>query len=91
MRTRQTITISLPAEMAAKIEQRMKTAHRSLSEFAREALRLYISMGTKPEEIPHSLNGARFVAACAAVARGDFTTLDELRKQELACTDSSRN
>jgi len=84
MRTRQTITISLPPEMADQVEKTMKAEHRTRSELVREALRTYIAIRQFPEEMPTPAELRAIRQGRAAYQRGDFMTLDELRKEELA-------
>ncbi len=45
-RTTTTLTISLPPEMAAQVEEVRKKEHRTRSELIREALRHYITEST---------------------------------------------
>src|SRR5690348_8479253 len=82
MRTRQTFTISLPPEMAEKVERTMKAEHRTRSELVREALRRYISVAQLLEETPTPAELRAIRRGEAAYRRGDFTTLDDLRREE---------
>jgi CopG family transcriptional regulator/antitoxin EndoAI len=82
MRTRQTITISLPPEMAKQVEQTMRTEHRTRSELVREALRTYISIRQFPEETPTAAELRAVHRGRAAYESGDYVTLDELRTKE---------
>ncbi len=77
MRTRQTITISLPPEMAEQVESAMKAEHRTRSELVREALRTYISIRLLPQESPTSSELRAIRRGEAAYRRGDYITLDE--------------
>jgi len=77
MRTRQTITISLPPEMAEQVESAMKAEHRTRSELVREALRTYISIRFLPQESPTSSELRAIRRGEAAYRRGDYITLDE--------------
>ncbi len=43
MRTRQTMTISLPPEMIEEVEKVRKAEHRTRSELVREALQAYFT------------------------------------------------
>ncbi len=43
MRTRQTMTVSLPPAMIREVERVRKTEHRTRSELMREALRVYFN------------------------------------------------
>ena len=82
MNGRQIMTISLPPEMLAEFEHFRKTEHRTKSELVREALREYFE-----KRIPVVRATAAEIRAIrrgrAAIARGDYVTLDEL-KRELA-------
>jgi predicted transcriptional regulator len=77
MRTRRTITISLPPEMAEQVESAMKAEHRTRSELVREALRTYISIRLLPQESPTSSELRAIRRGEAAYRRGDYITLDE--------------
>src|SRR3990170_1215497 len=82
MRTRRTITISLPPAMARRVEKTMKREQRTRSELVREALRTYFSTREFPEETP-TLSELRAIRrGQAAIERGDYMTLDELRREE---------
>ncbi|MBI2371748.1 MAG: ribbon-helix-helix protein, CopG family [Deltaproteobacteria bacterium] len=80
MRTRQTMTISLPAAMIRKVEEVRKAEHRTRSELVREALRNYFFLSDRrfPEVTasPAELRAIR--RGRAAYARGDYVTLDQL-------------
>ncbi|MGH9342175.1 MAG: CopG family ribbon-helix-helix protein [Terriglobia bacterium] len=82
MRTRQTLTISLPPEMAKQVESTMKAEHRTRSELVREALRTYIAIRRFPEERPTPAELRAIRRGRADFARGDYLTLDELRREE---------
>jgi predicted transcriptional regulator len=82
MRARQTITISLPAEMAEQVEKTRREEHRTRSELVLEALRTNISIRQFPEEIPTPAELRAIGRGRAAYERGDYVTLDELRRQE---------
>lgn len=77
MRTRQTITISLPPKMAAQVEEVMKVENRTRSELVREALRAYFAMRRFPEEIPTAAELRSIRRGEAAYRKGDYVTLDE--------------
>ncbi len=77
MRTRQTMTISLPAEMMKQVEQVRKAEHRTRSELVREALRTYID--TRFPAVTPSLEDIRALRRGRREhARGQFVTLDQL-------------
>lgn len=83
MRTRRTFTISLPPAMADQVEKTMKAEHRTRSELVREALRTYIGIRQFPEEAPTAAELRAIRRGRAAFERGDFITLNDLRKQEV--------
>ncbi|MEW6745767.1 MAG: ribbon-helix-helix protein, CopG family [Planctomycetota bacterium] len=74
---RTTITISLPSEMLAAVEEATKVEHRTRSELIREALRVYLNLGRRYS--PTAAELREIAAGRAAIKRGDFYTLDELR------------
>jgi predicted transcriptional regulator len=77
MRTRQTVTISLPPEMIQALEEVRKAEHRTRSELVREALRTYF-VKTRP----YALTAAELLEigkGRAAIKRGDYYSVDEFR------------
>lgn len=68
--------------MAEEVEKTMKAEHRTRSEFVREALRTYISIRRLPEETPTAAELRAIRRGEAAIKRGDYITLDELRREE---------
>ena len=89
MRARQTITISLPAEMAEQVEKTRREEHWTRSELVLEALRTYISIRQIAEEIPTPAELRAIGRGRAAYERGDYVTLDELRRQETVAGKST--
>ena len=79
-RTTSTLTISLPPAMLKELELVRKQEHRTRSELMREALRSYFSKRI-PEEVPTTAELRAIRRGRAAIARGDFVTLDELRDE----------
>jgi predicted transcriptional regulator len=77
MRTRRSITISLPPEIAEQVEETMTVEHRTRSELMREALRTYFSVRHFPEETPTPAELRAIRRGEAACRRGDYVTLDE--------------
>ena len=78
MRTRATMTISLPPEMIQRVEEVRKAEHRTRSELVREALRTYFA-GRRIREVTASRAELRAIQrGRAAYARGDYVTLDHL-------------
>ncbi|MBI3624907.1 MAG: ribbon-helix-helix protein, CopG family [Candidatus Rokubacteria bacterium] len=77
MRTRQTMTISLPPQMIREVEKVRKAEHRTRSELVREALRTYLSdrfpvVRASAAELRALRRGRR------EHARGEYVTLDQL-------------
>ena len=77
MRTRQTMTISLPPEMIEKVEKVRRAEHRTRSELVREALRRYFTsrfpiVDASPAEL-RALRRGR-----AEHGRGEYVTLDDI-------------
>ena len=78
MRTRQTMTISLPPAMIREVETVRRVENRTRSELIREALRTYFS-SRRIREVTASRAELRAISrGRAAHARGDFVTLDQL-------------
>ena len=90
MRTRQTFTISLPPAMAQQVEKTMQAENRTRSELVREALRTYIAIQRFPEETPTPAELRAIRRGRAAYERGDYVTLDELRRREKPVAGSPR-
>ncbi len=79
-RTTSTLTISLPPAMLAQLERVRKAEHRTRSELLREALRTYFSIRV-PEITPTPGELRAIRRGRAAVGRGDYVTLDQLRDE----------
>jgi len=77
-RTTATLTISLPPAMLQELERVRKQEHRTRSELMREALRSYFSNRIR-EDAPTTAELRAIRGGRAAIARGNFVTLDELR------------
>ncbi len=77
MRTRQTMTISLPSKMMQQVEQVCKAEHRTRSELVREALRTYIE-SRFPAVTPSVEDIRALRRARREHGRGQFVTLDQL-------------
>lgn len=77
MRTRRTMTVSLPPEMIKEVEQVRKAEHRTRSELIREALRTYFSI--RRVYAPTRAELRAIEKGRAAVRRGDYFILDEFR------------
>ena len=74
-----TVTISLPPDMAREVEKVKKAEHRTSSELWREAMRAYLRARRLPEYIPTAAELRAIERGRAAIRRGDYDTLDELR------------
>jgi len=82
MRTRQTMTISLPPEMIMEVERVRNAEHRTRSELIREALRTYFKMRrTLPEYTPTPRELRDIEKGRSEFRRGEYSTLDELRAE----------
>jgi predicted transcriptional regulator len=79
-RTTATLTISLPPDMLKELERFRKREHRTRSELMREALRRYMSRRIA-EVAPSTAELRAIRRGRAAIASGDFVTLDELRDE----------
>ena len=77
-RTTSTLTISLPPAMLKELERVRKREHRTRSELMREALRTYFS-SRFPEEVPTTGELRAIRRGRAAIAHGDYVSLDEFR------------
>jgi len=78
-RTTTTITISLDPAMAREVERVRKAEHRTSSELWREAMRAYLRARTRPEYAPTAAEKRAIARGRAAIAQGDYYTLDEFR------------
>jgi len=77
MRTRQTVTVSLPPAMIEAVERVRKAEHRTRSELVREALRTYFALGRTYTPTRAELRAIE--KGRAAIRRGEYFTLDEFR------------
>ncbi len=79
-RTTSTLTISLPPAMLKELERVRREEHRTRSELMREALRSYFSSRIREVEPTqaelHAIHRGR-----AAIARGDFVSLEDIRDE----------
>ncbi len=79
MRTRQTMTISLPPAMVSAVEKVCKTEHRTRSELIREALRVYFArIQSLPVYTPTRRELRAIEQGREEMRRGQVLTLDEL-------------
>ncbi len=77
MRTRETITISLPPAMLKDIERVRKAERRTRSELLREALRAYF-LRRVPEVTPTRAELRALEQGREAMSRGDYLTYEQL-------------
>ena len=78
MRTRQTMTISLPPEMIREVERVRKAEHRTRSELLREALRAYFTARrTFPTYTPTAAELRAIEKGRAEMRRGEYLTLND--------------
>ena len=77
MRTRQTMTVSLPPAMVREFEKVRKAESRTRSELVREALRNYFE-SRFPASEPTKAELAAIRLGRAAFRRGDYMSLNQL-------------
>lgn len=82
MRTRQTMTISLPPEMVTEVERVRKVEHRTRSELIREALRTYFATRRMFRPYTPTQRELRDIEkGRAEIRRGDYSTVDQLQAE----------
>jgi Arc/MetJ-type ribon-helix-helix transcriptional regulator len=96
MRTRRTVTISLPRELLAQMEQVRKAEHRTTSELIREAWRTYFAMRRTPVYTPTPRELRAIAKGRAEFRRGQSLTLAQLdayldRSRDQASAKGSRS
>lgn len=79
MRTRATMTVSLPPEMIEQVEEVRKTEHRTRSELVREALRTYFA--TARTYTPTAAEVRAIERGRAAFRHGDYISLEQLHAE----------
>lgn len=77
MRTRHTMTVSLPPAMIREVEAVRKAEHRTRSELIREALRTYFTM--RRAYTPTAAELRAIERGRGALRRGEYVTVDDLR------------
>ncbi len=77
MRTRQTMTVSLPPEMVEKVDEVRKEEHRTRSELVRQALRTYFNINRFAVVEPTKSELTVLRRGRAAFRRGDSVSLDQ--------------
>ncbi len=79
MRTRHTMTISLPPKMVEEVERVRKVEHRTRSELVREALRTYFAVARGlPVYTPTARELRAIEKGRKEMARGESLTLNEV-------------
>ena len=68
--------------MAKRVDDAIRVQHRTRSELVREALRTYFSTRDFPEESATPAELRAIQHGEAALQRGDYITLDDLRREE---------
>lgn len=84
---RQQYTIELPVAVGRHVARAAKREKRKISDVAADALRRYFSI---PTEIATVKELRAIRRGDAAYKRGDYITLDELRREEKAVRRSNR-
>lgn len=74
------ITISLPEETARKLDEAAEQSGCSRSELIQDALAWHLRLQSLPVEEPAPGERAALAAGRAQHARGDFVTLEEIRR-----------
>jgi predicted transcriptional regulator len=75
-------TIKLPATLGRRVERTARKERRKPSDLAVEALRRYLSSRDISIENPTPAELRSILRGEAAIQRGDYITLDELRREE---------
>jgi predicted transcriptional regulator len=75
-------SIKLPAAVIRRVNRAAKRENRNPSDLAAEALEWYFQVREIPEETPTPAELRAVRRGEAAFKRGDYITLDELRKEE---------
>jgi predicted transcriptional regulator len=89
MRNTDTMTISLPPEMAKQMEEVRKKEHRTRSELLREAWRVYFE-SRYPRYNPTKAELAAIHRGRAEFERGEYVTLDQLHHELAAARNEKR-
>jgi predicted transcriptional regulator len=84
-------TIELPASLGRRVDRVAKREKRKPSDLAVEAIHQYFSVREIPAEEPTPAELRAIRRGEAAVQRGDYITLDELRRNEEMARRPRRN
>lgn len=82
--SKQQYILEIPAAVGQRIARRARREKRKPSEVAVEALQRYFALPSFPTETPTPAELRAIRRGEAAIQRGDFITLDELRRKEMA-------
>ena len=88
--SRQQYIIELPPAIGRRVNRTARKQRRKPSDVAVEAIEQYLTLSRIPEEIPTPAELRAIRRGEAALKRGDFITLDELRRQEEVARRSRR-
>ena len=75
-------SIKLPAAVIRRVNRAARKANRKPSDLAAEALQWYLLVREIPEETPTPAELRAIRRGREAFKRGDYITLDELRREE---------
>ena len=84
MAKQQQHVLEIPASMAQRVAQRARREKRKPSEVAVDALQRYFALPYFPEETPTASELRAIRRGEAEIKRGEFVTLDDLRREEVA-------
>ena len=79
---KQETSIKLPAAVVRRVNRAARKANRSPSDLAAEALQWYFLVREIPEETPTPAELRAIRRGEAAFRRGDYISLDELRRED---------
>ena len=82
--SKQHYILEIPAAVGQRIARRARREKRKPSEVAVEALQRYFELPNFPVETPTLAELRAIRRGEAAIKRGDFVTLDELRREQVA-------
>lgn len=77
-------TIELPPAIGRRVDRTARKQRRKPSDIAVEAIEQYFNLSRPPEEIPTPAETRAIRQGEAALKRGDYISLDELRTEEVA-------
>ncbi len=80
--SKQSFTLQLPAAIGRRVSRAARRENKRPADLPAEALRWYFLIREIPEEIPTSAELRAVRSGRTAFKRGDYITLDELRRKE---------